>query len=336
MLDIRLPREGFPTSRDRLRQQFEILTRVRMLPGVLSAGASTGVPMAGTLPESTMKEGSSLPGAIVWRATPGFISSLGATVVAGTDLLGSDMAAVPSAILSESFAKAAFQGKNPVGSLVELGTGRGSVRVVGVIADVRHALNAVPVPTVFVTFRSLDDPAPSLKVLVRAVPGQRDAVSARIGAGMEGVHPLASVAIHPFAARLDRYLNYPRAQALLAMSLASTVVMFAVAGVYAIAHGFLLRRRREFAIQLALGSTGQRLRQSVWRSVRTPVLLGTVAGIVLASVANGTFVAVFGQRAGVRFGTLALALIGVLLPLVLVAYSVARDVSRIDPVQILK
>ncbi|HEX9727083.1 MAG TPA: ABC transporter permease [Gemmatimonadales bacterium] len=233
----------------------------------------------------------------VWRsATPHYFDVMGMTIVQGRAFTDTDRAgAVDVAIVSESFARFAWPGDDPIGKLVS-GTfeQEGQWRtVVGVAAETRmfdltgenpFAMYApfAQAPTAGISQVLVlqgERNATSLIPGVRAMIGGLDDRIAVSRAGpMEDV--VAAAMAEPL--RLRFYL----------MLFAGLGLVLSAVGVYGVVSYAVTRRRSEFGIRMALGATAGAILTDVVRRGVVPVGVGVIAGAVV-SLALGNVISRF-------------------------------------------
>jgi ABC-type antimicrobial peptide transport system permease subunit len=94
---------------------------------------------------------------------------------------------------------------------------------------------------------------------------------------------------------LQQQVGEPRALATLAGALAVIALSLAVVGLYGVTAFVVGRRTREIGLRMALGASDRDVLQLLIGDGLRPVLVGLVAGIVMAFIAGRVF-------AGVLFG----------------------------------
>jgi putative ABC transport system permease protein len=271
----------------------DVLRRVKALPGVADAALSMAVPPNRLVmrnpytPEGKIfASGESAPVAQHILVSPEYFSTLGIPVVRGRGFTDADRAESPSvAIVSETFARRAFPGKEPVGRWFQMGDPNPEsprVEVVGVVPDVKYAgLEAEDAATFYVPYRQSlwwrnmyivlrtdGDPtrhAPGVRAAVAAVDPQVGLLETRTIEGLMS----ESVAVPRYRARLLG------AFALLALLLAS-------AGIYAVMSYSVTQRRRETGVRLALGATPRAVLMLVVTDGLRLAALGVIIGVGLA------------------------------------------------------
>ena len=125
----------------------EVLSRIRAVAGVQSAGLASVVPLGGA-PDETMiriperpatKDGDQLFANYSF-ASPAYFSALGTSFLRGRDFGDQDtLSAMPVTIINNAMAWKYWPGQDPIGKRVGVGSVRYPVRtIVGVIADLKH------------------------------------------------------------------------------------------------------------------------------------------------------------------------------------------------------
>lgn len=273
-----------------------VLTRVRNIPGVIVAGATSRVPAAGSRfnPNRTVAiEGRAPSGNDTWfvndlTIAPGYFETLRVPLRQGRQFTSADAASAPLvAVVSETMERRYWNGSAAVGSRLRLGDEpEGQWRtVVGVVGDIRNDdIDAPPVPHVYVPLsqratremtivvRTIDDP-------LRQVAAVRAAVSE-----VDPDQPLYDVQT------LDQVLAEDlRGTALivgLAGLFAAISLVLAATGIYGIvAHG-VAQDTREIGIQLALGSSRSAVVARVTREGLQPALFGLAIGTAAGAAAS--------------------------------------------------
>ncbi|MGH9407845.1 MAG: ABC transporter permease [Vicinamibacterales bacterium] len=134
---------GYDKARGQAFQQ-RMTEEAQRLPGVTSAAFSNSMPLSLDQSHSTVFRPGGAAGdpaaanAVVYSASPGFLRTIGMTLLSGRDFDARDTAASPDvAIVNEAFARQVFKTSNPLGARFRFGPGGPLVEVVGVVADAR-------------------------------------------------------------------------------------------------------------------------------------------------------------------------------------------------------
>jgi hypothetical protein len=197
----------------------------------------------------------------------------------------SPSASMHSAVVSETFARAYFRDRNPIGHTIEIGPGESMLRIVGVVGDVRYARldrsagTAVYVPQSVTPFhytrlaiRTSRDPLQLASAVLAAIR-QIDPAQPAFHVQPMDDYVLASLASRRFAFALIALFG------IVALTLAAV-------GVYGLVSYSVVQRTRELGIRASLGATGgQIVRLLVWDGL-CGVLAGIGVGVAVAIVSG--------------------------------------------------
>jgi putative ABC transport system permease protein len=330
-----------------------LLDRVRALPGVEIAGASSGLPLAVQAGdwnfdvEGRPRVGRANDGVADWFVvTPGYFEALRIRAVRGR-LPGAEdgESGVPSVFLNQAAARAFFDGE-AVGRRLRLTRTTGGEQpwrvVAGVVGDVRQkGLDRAPAPEMYIphpqfvhflaahearamslVVKTAGDPA----ALVAAVREQLRAVDAEVPAA----------AVRTMDEVLARSLAQRRRNLWIMGSFAALGLLLATGGLYGVMSYHVAQRTRELGVRLALGADrGDLLRLVVGQGMRL-VHAGLAAGLLLALAAGGAVRGLLydvGPRDVTVLATIALVLAVTGL---LASYLPARRATGVDAASALK
>jgi putative ABC transport system permease protein len=279
----------------------QVLTRVRAMPGVESAGAVYLRPlMLGAIGDGvhvylegqplTQQTSNSNPGLNHQSATPGYFETMKVALRAGRFFSNEDTMDRPRvAIVGESTAKRLWPNANPIGKRLTMYSFRPEERlaertIVGVVADVRyHDLGEA----------SLDiyDPALQVANLADNVVVRAKGDAGAIAAMVRGVaRELDAQATVDEVTTMDAVVG--RAEAPWRLATWMFVLFGALAfglsalGLFSLVALEVAYRRREFAIRLALGSPSGAILKGVMARAGWRVGSGLIVGFAVAFVAS--------------------------------------------------
>jgi hypothetical protein len=143
----------------------ELLSRVRALPDVRTAGAASGLPLAvgsgdwGFDIEGRARVNGRRPGAADWFVvTPGYFESLGVPLRRGRLPADSDTSAAPNVVfVNETTARILFRDGEPLGKRIRFSQTTGGEQpwrtIAGVVGDVRHrGLDSPPRTEIYIPY----------------------------------------------------------------------------------------------------------------------------------------------------------------------------------------
>jgi putative ABC transport system permease protein len=342
-------RHSFQSDTARLQFYQRALKAVQGVPGVMSAGWTSQVPLSGDVDgygyeaqSSPGADNGSLGNALRYSVSPGYFTAMRIPLRRGRLIDGEDQpGAARSVVINESMAKRVFGKRDPIGERVrfgpEMGGGNGWDYVVGVVGDVKHYSLAVPAPDAFyiasgqwrwvdpmqtLVVRTAGDAAslaPSLKRAVWSVdrnqPIQRVSTMEQFVAGSTGQRRFAMLVIETFAA---------------------VAFVLAAVGLYGVIAGGVNERVREIGIRSALGATPAGIVTGVLRRSLLLAAGGAVIGVVASLSATRLIRTMLFGVSSVDPLTYAGVLLLLLLTAAIAAWAPARRAVGVDPTTALR
>jgi putative ABC transport system permease protein len=325
-----------------LRRRMDLtLDGLRAVPGVEGAAtslAAPGVPFEHAT-ELRFVEGESTPGSKMFAHTrvvsAGYFATMRIGVLAGEDC-GRD-AAVPSALVNRQFASLYLPGRTLVGRHVEQVPANpfiGAARIIGMVADAREqGLNLEPVPIVY-WCNSAPVPAPLFLLRTRNEPMS---MAETIRRKVHELEPHRSVyELMPLELRLADTVAEDRLRTTLLTFFAGTAIALAAVGLYGTLSYFVVMRRREIGVRLAMGALRWEIVSAFLRQGLRVSIAGCLAGLWLAAALGRAL-------SGMLYGVSALdapTFGGVILLVVLTSVAAslwpAFRASRIEPMRVLR
>jgi putative ABC transport system permease protein len=315
------------------------------LPGVVAAGVTSSLPQADVIGADTAtfsifgrpEPAGSEPAAHTAVVTEGYFRALGIPLRSGRLFGPADDADAPPVILvNEAMARRYWPGEDAVGARVTLafaGPPR-EAEVVGVVGDVRYALQTDPPPSFFLphsqrpygalhfTVRTAGDPT----TLVRAVQQEIWATNAQM--------PFAQVTT--LDALTDDSLGERRSTLLIVLAFSAVALALASLGAYGLVSHESSRRSQEIGIRVAVGADRRRVLALVIGDGLKLALFGVVAGGALAfGAARALSSLLFGIRPFDPLTFIAIALL-MLAVTALASLLPAWRASRADPAVVLR
>jgi predicted permease len=343
-VDLLLPRQSYsPIQSDQFYRQ--LVERTRGLPGVRFAAAVNVLPLVSESMtrivelEEDKDTAHTLerPVAVYRVATPGYLETIGMTLVAGRPF--SEQEPQPVALISTGLARRLWPGAEPstvLGRRVRAGNFNSPlVAVVGVVADVSSgALDREPMPAIYVPQQGSGWPD---MTLVARTSGDPLALASAIKAEITRLDPRLPISS---MGTLDDVVSASvaarRFQTTLVVLFAGLALALAVVGVYGVTSYAVTRQTREIGIRVALGAQRRRVLGQVLSRGLRPVLLGLAAGCIAAAVAARLIQSfLFGVTPidPVAFGAASGLLIAAA---TLACYVPARRAASVDPVTALR
>jgi putative ABC transport system permease protein len=264
--------------------------RLKAHPRVVEVGVSSAVPLDDNQePQLFVVEGDPTQrrwGAIELSASPGYLNTLGLTLLEGRWFTDSD-AFTPEvliggstedqvAVITESMARMVWPGESALGKRLNTVVGeKHARRVVGVVRDLKfRGPNQVPSPRIFLTWRQRPW-AGTIALLVKTT-GDPSALAKEVGAIARELR--ASTGVQA-ARTLDDLYRASSADTSFAASLVGGFSLLALlltgVGVFGAVGYAIATRRRELAVRMALGAGRGHISPTAAASGFMPVLVGT-------------------------------------------------------------
>jgi putative ABC transport system permease protein len=333
-----------PASRVPFYEQ--LLERLASHPGVVSVGAVSRLPVGGPgfqLGRVFLREGQAEPPAsndtpAEWVvATPGYFATLGVRLVEGRTFDARDTAeSAPVIVVSETFARRAFNGRSPIGQRIRSWRDENKLReVIGVVRDVRYRGLADDLGSmVYVPHRQ--SPWLGMMVAVRTNGGSLAFVNT-IREEVRRLDPNLAIGrvntVERFAAAS---IAGRRFTTWLLAAFAGAAVVLAAVGIYGVTAFGVSRRARELGIRLALGATPGRLLGSVVMRGARATLVAALVGLVVAASLTSLLRSLLFEVTSTDWRALAAAPLGLLLVSLVATWLPARQALRRDPMKTLR
>lgn len=316
---------------------------VAALPGVEAISGASPLPFEPPAVLRFRRNDDDASGVIATRQSvlPGYLNVVRASLVAGRDFTGADIATRQDvAIVDEAFARLLWPG-NPLGQRFDSGSGRQqrSLEVVGVIRRVqvtrvldaqRTAVRDEALPHVLVPYHV--SPVPMTLMVRTSSDEAAAAIGPAIERAVEGLGVTRAVYdVQPLSAYVANSIREPRFSMLVLAVFAATSLVLAIVGLYGTLAYLVSLRTREFALRLALGASARQIVGLVAGEGLLLTTIGAVAGIAGA-------IAVGRVLAGLLYGvaaidTTTLAAVGLTLAgaAMLSVLHPAWRAARVDP-----
>ena len=274
------------------RQFFDqAVARIRAIPGVVAAGASTRIALDGYMWTGDLGiEGRPE----VWGRelrhkwiVPGYFEAIGLRLVSGRSFAPTDDEKAPRVVvLNQTLARQYFPGQSPVGRRVTFtkpGQPPKWVTVIGVVSDEKQdGLDAPIMGEVYETHLQKSD---SEMTLVARCSGDPAAFVPQLRQAVASVDP--KVALYNVKTMRERMADTVARQRLalwLFTFFGGAALLLSGVGVAAVVAFMVRSRWREIGVRVALGATTANVLGLVMREGLRSVGLGLAAGVALAAV----------------------------------------------------
>ncbi len=275
----------------------EALENIRHIPGVVSAGLTSQLPLSGDqdiygIEFEKDHKPLGVP-AFRYAVSPGYLETMHVSLRRGRMLNEHDRAGAPVAVLiTESLAREEFAGQDPIGQRVRMGpdagqSGKPWATIVGVVGNVKQESLALNQEDAFYTTTAQwawGDEVQSVVVRTRAAPATVAAAVQEAIWSVDKSRPITRVAT------MDELVAATALERRFVLVLFETFGLVALAlaaiGIYGILAGSVTERTREIGVRAALGATRTDLLSLVLRQGMTMTVIGMAIGLCGALVAG--------------------------------------------------
>ncbi len=324
----------------------DLLSRVRVLPGVDSASGAIDLPLDGgrfglggiSVPGAKSPDGQDSDLGADWNVIESdYFRTIKLPLMLGRDFNDGDVrGAQPVAIVNEVLARRAWPGLNPIGRQLEHEGSEGTVllTVVGVTSNAKLVtLDAEAASIIYVPFAQQD--MTRLKLVVRSTDGRT--TIPQIRQVLRDMNPHLPVTEAMPLSQITAVGMIPqRIAAAVAGSLGIVGLLLAGIGIYGVTAYAVSRRAREIGIRMALGADRRQVLRLVLRQALVLTCIGIVVGAALAAAASRFVESLLFGVPGLDPITFAGASGLFALMTVAASYVPARRAMRVNPVEALR
>ncbi len=350
-MQISLPESKYPKPPQAATFYHELLERIRALPGVVSAGAVTPLPLTGEgwqmdfyTEGQPIPQPGQFPNSDYHSVSPDYFQTMNIPLLRGRTFSDADNDTTPRVgIVSQSFARRYWPGEDPLGRRFHMGwpdlkqdeKNDPWVTVVGLAGDTKqYGLDAATKTEFYLPF--LQRPMHFMTLVVRT-QGNPLALTEAVWSAVSSTDPDQPVYnIRAMDQLLEESVAQRRVTLILLGSFAGLALLLAAIGIYGVMTYNIAQRTHEIGIRMALGAqTGDVLRLVVGQGVRM-ALLGVAIGLaVAAGLSHLLSSLLFGvsARDPLTFAAVAVALTGVAFA---ASYIPARRATAVDPMVALR
>jgi putative ABC transport system permease protein len=324
----------------------QLLTELRVLPGVRQVAAVSELPMQGFFtPDEFSIEGRpyessrDAPQGLFNRATPGYFQTMGIPLLRGRAFNDLDQpGSEPVVIISDQLAEQYFPNEDPLGKRIKRGPPASNAEwhtIVGIVGSIREAgMDKSPLPAFYIS--QTQNPMSFLYLALRT-DGDPMAVVPGVRQVARNVNPLIPVyrvrAMSDIVRDSAWQLNYSM---MLLGGLAALALLLAIVGVYGVLSHSIRERTQEIGLRIALGAVRMDVLMLILRQGVTLIAIGIAVGFVAASGLTRFLSALLFGVEPFDLPTFALSAVLLLGVGAVASYFPARRATRIEPIDALR
>jgi putative ABC transport system permease protein len=322
----------------------QLLSKVRTLPGVTSAGAVTPLPLSGNNAIVTFQiEGhpvpkSEEPSADIESASPGFFKTLNIPLLRGRDFSERDDSKAPGVVIvNEAFARKYFPNEDAVGKRITPGasnSGEPPLReIIAVVGNVKNrSLDSEVLPVYYIPSTQLN--FGSMSVCLRTSNDPHSVASA-VRSVVSSMDPdLPVYDIKTMEEYLASSVATQRFNAMLLETFAVLALLLTGIGLYGVIAYTVAQRTHEIGVRMTLGASRSQVVQMVLKAGLQLTGIGVAAGVFLSLVAAKFATSFSSLLFGVKSTDIVTfsAVVGMVTVVSLLAcYIPAYRASKVDP-----
>jgi putative ABC transport system permease protein len=288
-----LPKYSYADATNQAAFYTQVMERIRALPGVTAVGAtdelpptmgshSSGFSIEGRPPIDQSDQSLAVQNRLV---TADYFRVMGIPLVGGRVFSESDdAAAIPVALINETFARRFFPNEDPVGQHLRFEAANPWSTIVGVVGDVRgFGLDKQPKSEIYFAYQQQIllpyHPLARMHLVVRTASDPSDLAAAVLGAVFELDKNLPPPPAKTMETVLSASISERRSNMLLLAAFAMIALILAGVGVYGVISYSVAQRIPEIGIRMSLGAQPLDIIKLVMRNAMSLVLIGIAIGL---------------------------------------------------------
>ena len=366
-MDVALPWVGWTDPTRKAAQGIfyaNLIDRLKQIPGVRQVGAISALPLDGGLPDGMFlrmtaeelpknfgngeelsrqfdilfKQKERLGDADFGVATPGYFQALAIPLLRGRMFDERDNANSPHvAVISDSLARAAWPGQDPIGHTIQFGNMDGDMHlltIVGIVGDVRdYGLDAPPHPTVYVNLFQRPRPWMTITMLTDADTQMVTTTARHV---LQELNPEIPPRFRTFQQIYSESLGSRRFNLILIAFFGIVALLLATAGVFGVMAYSVSRRTREIGVRVALGARSQDVLAMILGQGLRTILIGLAIGFAGSLVLTRTMASLLFGVTSTDPLTFAAVIALLIAAALLACYIPARRATKVDPMEALR
>ena len=287
-----LPASKYSEHRQRVAFADQVLERIKNLPGVISAGTTTNIPLEREIAYDSVfdVEGrprpnpNDVPITSHRLVSPDYLKTVGVTLIKGRLIDDGDRAdRLPVVVISEELARQAWPEEDPLGKRIKRVRGDQNfpwMTVIGVIKDVKEDLFNYRInrPVWYVPYGQLENNFP-LNLVVRT-SGDPASATAAVREAVHAIDPDQPISnVMTMNENLSGVLVTERFGAILMSLLAASGLLIAALGLYGVMAYSVSQRTAEIGLRVAIGARPRHVLKLILGQGLKLTLLGVAIGL---------------------------------------------------------
>jgi putative ABC transport system permease protein len=340
-METALPAARYSTATEVQRFYGDLLARIRNIPGVQSAGAVTILPLA-SFPARAQFSIEGRPGeetpplAEQRQILPGYLETLGTTVVQGRDLTERDNStSAPVALVNQTFAAKYFPETGPIGHRVRLeqnGSENPWLTIVGVTKDMRQLRMTDPVfPEIYRAHSQAPDASRRMAFVLRSSIGLTSLVDAVRNAVRAQDPAVPIFEAEPVNQLIERSFGGQKLAVFLLELFAALALLLTVIGIYGVTAYFVAHRTSEIGIRMALGAQRHHVLKLILGQGIAMVMTGVAVGVAGAFGATRILRSMLFEVSATDFSSYLLVTASLAAAAICACYIPARAAMKLNP-----
>jgi putative ABC transport system permease protein len=320
----------------------QLITRVRAIPGVQSAGLVSTPPGEGwngdqlmTVVEHPPLPIKDVPDIQVRGADPGYFAAIQLPLLRGRIFTPDErLARDHVVVISETAARALFPNDDPLGKHLKSENGNDPYEVIGIVGDTRWNVSQPPMATLYWPIYGNGYSFASIVVRsARNVDALALPVEKVVGA-MDPDLPVADVMTLREA--IGKSTIDSAFDSILVLAFAVIALLLAAAGLYGVLAYLVAQRTNEIGIRMALGAQRENVLRLMLADGLRPALLGLVVGLAASAAVVREIRSMLYETAPLDPGVFASVTAALLIVSALACLIPAWRASRLNPMQALR
>lgn len=351
-MNVSLPKQAYPHIAEIRIYHQRAVEQLSQMPGVISAAASTDLPLHGFFRSAVLIEGPegnkrNMPAVLSSWIIGDYLKTMGIPLLRGRSLTAEDRPGTqPVALINQGMAQQLWPNEDALGKRI-FAVGAWST-VVGIVGDVHDgALSATPTPHVYRPYlqifgepdapdEGLVETARRLNFVVRT-QGDPAAASAAAVNQLHSLDPaLAVVDVRTMRSEIQESVAPQRFNAALVGIYAGLALLLAVIGIYGVLAYMVTQQIHEIGIRIALGAQRRDMLAHVLLRGARLVSIGAAIGLPVAAVVTRLMASLLygvSPRDPVTFFGVSVVLV---VAAMLACYVPALRATRVDPMVALR